>query len=228
MRWKDSNCTKPLPRREAISKRKARRLAKARVKFSSRTESFWKTRCSLLRRKTGSGRVKALVGRGKPLPAPAKNEFDRSKAVFLLVEPPISRTWRIRVLWRLAGVEAQLPELTGQSILLAEDLPPSVLISMDRTRLAGFATVRGGPTSHVAILARSMGMPAVAGLPVAALALSEGEEIVLNGDDGLLETKPTSERLRENPCGSQSTGSSSRREPEDGAPAGGDPGWNAD
>jgi multiphosphoryl transfer protein len=103
----------------------------------------------------------------------------------------------VRVLWRLAGVEARLPELTGQSILVAEDLPPSVLISLDRTRLAGFATVRGGPTSHVAILARSMGMPAVAGLPAAALALSEGEEMVLNGDDGLLETKPTGERLRE-------------------------------
>ena len=93
------------------------------------------------------------------------------------------------------GVEAQLPELTGQSILVAEDLPPSILISLDRDKLAGFATVRGGPTSHVAILARSMGMPAVAGLPVAALALPEHEEIVLNGDDGLLETKPTNERL---------------------------------
>jgi len=103
----------------------------------------------------------------------------------------------LRVLWRLMGVEAQLPQLTEQSILVAEDLPPSVLISLDRARLAGFATVRGGPTSHVAILARSMGMPAVAGLPVAALALPEHEELVLNGDDGLLETKPSNERLEE-------------------------------
>ncbi len=102
----------------------------------------------------------------------------------------------LRVLWRLTSVELQLPELTSQSILVAEDLPPSVLISLDRARLAGFATVRGGPTSHVAIVARSMGMPAVAGLPSAALALAEGEEIVLNGDDGLLETKPTSARLQ--------------------------------
>jgi multiphosphoryl transfer protein len=101
----------------------------------------------------------------------------------------------LRVLWRLMGVELQLPELTGQSILVAEDLPPSVLISLDRDKLAGFGTVRGGPTSHVAILARSMGIPAVAGLPVAALAIPEHEEIVLNGDDGLLETKPTNERL---------------------------------
>jgi multiphosphoryl transfer protein len=101
----------------------------------------------------------------------------------------------LRVLWRLANVEPQLPNLTDQSILVAEDLPPSVLISLGRTKLAGFATVRGGPTSHVAILARSMGMPAVAGLPVTALALTEGQEIVLNGDDGLLETKPTRERL---------------------------------
>jgi phosphocarrier protein FPr len=101
----------------------------------------------------------------------------------------------LRVLWRLVGVEAQLPELTGQSILIAEDLPPSTLISLDRVKLAGFATIRGGPTSHVAILARSMGMPAVAGLPVAALALPEEREVVLNGDDGLLETKPTNERI---------------------------------
>ncbi len=111
---------------------------------------------------------------------------------------------------------------------MAEDLPPSVLISLDRTKLAGFATVRGGPTSHVAILARSMGMPAVAGLPVAALALSEGEEIVLNGDDGLLETKPTSERLEKIRAVRSRTGSSSSRKPEDGARAGDDPGWNAD
>ena len=101
----------------------------------------------------------------------------------------------LRVLWRLTNVQPQFPELTGESILVAEDLPPSVLIALDRTRLAGFATVRGGPTSHVAIVARSMGMPAVAGLPVAALALTEGEEIVLNGTDGLLETKPTGQRL---------------------------------
>jgi phosphoenolpyruvate-protein phosphotransferase len=101
----------------------------------------------------------------------------------------------MRVVWRLAGVEPRLPELTAPSVVVAEDLPPSFLISLDRTKLAGFATVRGGPTSHVAILARSMGMPAVAGLPVAALALPEHQELVLNGDDGVLETKPTRERL---------------------------------
>lgn len=103
----------------------------------------------------------------------------------------------LRVIWRLTGVEPQLPQLTERSILVAEDLPPSVLISLDRTKLAGFATVRGGPASHVAILARSMALPAVAGLPGAALALSEGREIVLNGDDGLLETEPARERLEE-------------------------------
>jgi multiphosphoryl transfer protein len=103
----------------------------------------------------------------------------------------------LRVLWRLTGVEPQLPQMTERSILVAEDLPPSVLISLDRTKLAGFATVRGGPTSHVAILARSMALPAVVGLPGAALALSEGREIVLNGDDGVLETEPGRERLEE-------------------------------
>src|SRR5262249_46855625 len=90
---KDSNCAKPLLRREAISKRKAQKLGRARVKSSLPTESFSKTRRSSVRRKSGLGLAKVLVGRGKRLPAPAKNEFDRSRAVFLLAEPPISRTW---------------------------------------------------------------------------------------------------------------------------------------
>lgn len=58
----------------------------------------------------------------------------------------------LRVLWRLTSATPRLPELIGESILVAEDLPPSMLISMDRGKLAGFATVLGGPTSHLAIL----------------------------------------------------------------------------
>ncbi len=185
---------RPLPSLEAISKRNARELARARVKSSSPTESFWKIRYSSLRRKSGLGRAKVLVGHGKQLPAPAKNEFDRSRVVFSLVEPLISKTWLCGCSGASRGsnpdFQTNRPIDPGGRGSAA--LGPDLLRS---TELAGFATVRGGPTSHVAILARSMGMPAVAGLPVAALALTDGEEIVLNGDDGLLETKPTSERL---------------------------------
>jgi phosphotransferase system HPr (HPr) family protein len=92
VRWKESGSTKPLLRREAISKQNARRLAKVRGKSSSPTESFWKIRCLSPRRKSGSAKARALSGRGKRLLAPVKSKFDRSRVAFLLGAPPISRT----------------------------------------------------------------------------------------------------------------------------------------
>ena len=103
----------------------------------------------------------------------------------------------LRLLCRLAGVKPELPRIEGETILVAEDIPPSVLINLDRSDVAGFATVLGGPTSHVAILARSMGIPAVAGLPPEVLALPEGEELVVNGDEGTIETSPGIARLEQ-------------------------------
>ena len=79
-----------------------------------------------------------------------------------------------RLLCRLAGVKPELPEINDRTILVAEDIPPSVLINLDRRGIAGFATVLGGPTSHVAILARSMGIPAVAGLTPKVLVIPDG------------------------------------------------------
>ena len=55
----------------------------------------------------------------------------------------------LRLLCRLAGIKPELPKIEGQTILVAEDIPPSVLINLDRSGIAGFATVLGGPTSHV-------------------------------------------------------------------------------
>jgi len=90
---------------------------------------------------------------------------------------------------------------------VAEDIPPSVLINLDRSGIAGFATVLGGPTSHVAILARSMGIPAVAGLAPGVLAFPEGEELVVNGDEGTIETRPGTARLEQSQIYSGTTGS---------------------
>jgi phosphoenolpyruvate-protein phosphotransferase len=103
----------------------------------------------------------------------------------------------LRLLCRLAGVKPELPRIEGQTVLVAEDIPPSVLINLDRGGIAGFATVLGGPTSHVAILARSMGIPAVAGLAAEVLGLPEGEELVVNGDEGTIEFSPGTARLEQ-------------------------------
>ena len=81
-------------------------------------------------------------------------------------------------------------ELPQDTILVAEELTPSDTASFDRSRLLGFATTSGGATSHVAILARSFGLPAVCGIDEAALTLADGTLVVLDGSKGLLHRNP--------------------------------------
>ena len=95
-----------------------------------------------------------------------------------------------RVLALLAGVQPAQIELPPDAILIAEELTPSDTASLDRSRLVGFCTTTGGATSHVAILARSFGIPALCGVDPAALALAQGTLVVLDAALGLLQHEP--------------------------------------
>jgi len=102
-----------------------------------------------------------------------------------------------RVLALLAGVtQAQIVVPAG-SILIAEELTPSDTASFDRDKLLGFCTTTGGATSHVAILARSFGIPAVCGIDEAALGLADGSLVVLDGSKGLLHRNPSEAAVAE-------------------------------
>ncbi len=100
-----------------------------------------------------------------------------------------------RVLELLCGVSRQAPAYPENSILIAEDLTPSDTATMDRGRVAGFATVRGGATSHVAILARSLDIPAIAGIEPAALDVEAGTPVILDGSKGSLLLNPASQEV---------------------------------
>ncbi|NTW89242.1 MAG: HPr family phosphocarrier protein, partial [Desulfobulbaceae bacterium] len=76
-----------------------------------------------------------------------------------------------RVLALLAGVQQGGIKTPEGSILIAEELTPSDTTSLDRGKVLGFCTTTGGPTGHVAILARSLGIPAICGIDRAALSL---------------------------------------------------------
>ncbi len=88
----------------------------------------------------------------------------------------------------LADDHIQIPK---NSILIAEDLTPSQTVTLDRTKVLGFCTVHGGSTSHVAILARSMGLPAITGIEGRALKVKNGTPIILNGSTGVAEINPS-------------------------------------
>ena len=101
-----------------------------------------------------------------------------------------------RVLRRLAGVvedECELPE--EPVILLAEDLTPSDAAALNPARVLGFCTAGGGPTSHAAIIARSLGIPAVVGAGPAVMHQPEGSQAVLDGDNGFLYIDASEEDL---------------------------------
>lgn len=95
------------------------------------------------------------------------------------------RDVRDRLLAILTGGEkTDLAALPEGSVLLAERLTPSDTAQLDPERVAGFATALGGRTSHAAIFARSLGLPAVVGLGDDLLGIEEGAELVVDGEAG--------------------------------------------
>jgi phosphocarrier protein FPr len=96
-----------------------------------------------------------------------------------------------RVLAHLTGAEARPPEYPAHTILVAEELTPSDTANINRAQVLGLATTTGGASSHVAILARSLDIPLVAGINPAALDLPNGTPAILDGTKGTLRINPS-------------------------------------
>ncbi len=98
-----------------------------------------------------------------------------------------------RVLRRLLGVSETLELPEQQVVVLAEDLTPSDTATLDQARVLALVTSGGGPTSHAAILARRLGIPAVVGVGAALGGVAEGTILVVDGDTGDLIVSPSIE-----------------------------------
>ena len=94
------------------------------------------------------------------------------------------------MLARLLGIPPPRPELAEPGILVTADLVPADAAALDPATALGVATAFGGPTSHAAVLARSLGIPAAVGLGEALLAVAEGTTIALDGDRGVVHVDP--------------------------------------
>jgi len=100
-----------------------------------------------------------------------------------------------RVLALLAGIKPAQIVVPEGSILIATELTPSDTATLDHSRVLGFCTTTGGPTGHVAILARSLGIPAICGIDEAALNLADGTQVILDGSKGLLLHNPSAAEI---------------------------------
>lgn len=103
-----------------------------------------------------------------------------------------------RVLRHLIGEKHEsLARLTQNVVVIANDLLPSQTAALDREHVLGFATDVGGRTSHTAIVARAMGIPAVVGLGDATAKVTGGDTIIIDGTRGLVIVDPDAQQLEE-------------------------------
>jgi len=100
-----------------------------------------------------------------------------------------------RVLQEITGQRREQAEIPAGSILVAEDLTPSDTVSLDPTKVVGFCTTSGGASSHVAILARALDIPAVAGIDPRVLDISNGTRVILDGAAGTLRINVTEDEV---------------------------------
>jgi phosphocarrier protein FPr/phosphocarrier protein len=97
----------------------------------------------------------------------------------------------------LGGALPAAPDLPPASILVAPDLYPSQFLALDKSRLGGICLAEGGPTSHVAILAASAGVPMIVNAGPEVLDIPEGTPAILDADHGRIEADPTPDRLHQ-------------------------------
>ncbi|WP_375194303.1 phosphoenolpyruvate--protein phosphotransferase [Sphingobium sp.] len=127
-----------------------------------------------------AGQLSAL---GNPvLAARAADLHDVGRRVLAQIDPGLS-----------VGTLADLPE--EPCVLVAADLSPSDTATLDISRVAGIATALGGPTSHSAILARTLGLPSVVAGGADLLSLAAGAMAIVDGDSGRVWLNPSAEDI---------------------------------
>ena len=107
-------------------------------------------------------------------------------------------------------------------VVIAHDLLPSQTAQLDRVHVKGFATDVGGRTSHTAIVARAMGIPAVVGLGNLTSEVNGGDTVIIDGGRGMVIINPDAEQLAEYRADAAKLGVIERRAGPAGRPAGRD------
>jgi len=103
-----------------------------------------------------------------------------------------------RVLRNLQGVaHHEISEIKHDVIILADDLTPSDTVHFNKKPIVGFATETGGRTSHVSIIAKSLFMPAVIGVPRLTKIVDNDEMVIVDGYEGIVLINPTDAMVAE-------------------------------
>ncbi len=110
----------------------------------------------------------------------------------------VSDVWDLerRILRHLIGkARDELAHLDHNAVVIAHDLTPSQTASLDRSKIKGIATDAGGLTSHTAILAHALGIPAIVGLEDITGQVNTGDMVVIDGQRGVVTIDPDAGQL---------------------------------
>jgi phosphotransferase system enzyme I (PtsI) len=112
----------------------------------------------------------------------------------------VSDVWDLekRILKHLIGSQhGELSNLQHQSVIVAHDLTPSQTAALDKSKIKAIATDAGGRTSHTAILAHALGIPAIVGLEDITTDITSGDMVVIDGNRGSVVIEPDAAKLME-------------------------------
>ena len=101
-----------------------------------------------------------------------------------------------RVIKKLMPQQQLSSALEERAIIVSSELTPSDTVRLDREKVLGFATESGGKESHAAILARSLGIPAVLGLEGLLSKVTGGETLIVDGNTGIVVVNPPGDVIR--------------------------------
>jgi phosphotransferase system enzyme I (PtsI) len=103
-----------------------------------------------------------------------------------------------RVLRQLIGLSRDsLNKLSEDAVVLARDLTPSQTANLDRAHIRGLATDAGGRTSHTAIVAKALGIPAVVGLNDVTTSVNAGDMVIIDGNRGVVIINPDAATIQQ-------------------------------
>lgn len=101
-----------------------------------------------------------------------------------------------QLLGRLIGkTRAELTNLKHEAVVVAHDLTPSQTAGLDKKHVRGLITDAGGPTSHTAILAHALGIPAIVGLEDVTTGVNTGDTVIVDGHRGVVIVDPDADQL---------------------------------
>ncbi|MGE5581024.1 MAG: phosphoenolpyruvate--protein phosphotransferase [Bacillota bacterium] len=148
--------------------------------------------------------IRENIGRGYSAEAAVQRESDSRSSFFESLDDPYfkDRAYDVkdlcqRLICELRGEQYHdLAVLSREVIVVAKDIPPSVMSTIDIDNVKGIATMTGGKTSHTAILAANMQIPAVVGCGDALSEIAGGVPVFVNGITGEVETGFDEARLK--------------------------------